>query len=630
MSAFPKRNFWEHSTVQWAVSLAAVCSFCVQAADEPATNSFYLPKSPVAAAYVLSRKSNRELIAAPRSEFVYVALLQRKGLEKKYRLEALDGLATIHKTDRLTELLVGLVELDKKGEASEPILRELIPILVQSKSAELAAKRDALEKLAGESQLALTRQIGYAGLVIADASAEKTWSSVESDQGKLADLLLSIPLVPDEKIRAPLFSKIEPLLHKAEPADVRRAAITAIASVPGHNKEIFTALAQLVREGTEIGTATASLQKIPRASWSTEEAGPLVENLSDYLKKLPVEKRAEPEGLSIFQFASDLTALLPAEKKANASKSLRALGVNVFVIRTVPEQMLYDKTLVVVEAGKPVQLILINDDAMPHNLVVILPDSLERVGNLAEKMPLEPDLEGRLYIPDVPEVVRATKLIDSGQQAKLSFNAPRTPGNYQYICTFPGHWRRMIGTLAVVKDVEAYLASHVAPKVTEWKIGDFSADIAGAGAGRNLGRGRELFTKLACATCHKLGPEGVNFGPDLSDVFKRFNNDRADVLRQILEPSLVISNLYQNVQFDLKSDDTLIGIVLKEDADSVTIQSGPSDSLIKTFKKSDIASQRPSTSSVMPLGLLNTLSKEEVFDLLAYLESGGKPHEHQH
>src|SRR6185295_3321909 len=136
--------------------------------------------------------------------------------------------------------------------------------------------------------------------------------------------------------------------------------------------------------------------------------------------------------------------------------------------------------------------------------------------------------------------------------------------------------------------------------------------------------------KLACATCHKLGSEGVNFGPDLSDVFKRFNNDRADVLRQILEPSLVISNRYQNVQFDLKSDDTLIGIVLKDDADSITIQSGPSDSLIKTFKKSDVASQRPSTSSVMPLGLLNTLSKEEVFDLLAYLESGGKPHEHQH
>ena len=49
----------------------------------------------MAAAYVLGRLSDQELIAAPRSEFVYVALLQRKGLDSKYRLEALSGLAAI-------------------------------------------------------------------------------------------------------------------------------------------------------------------------------------------------------------------------------------------------------------------------------------------------------------------------------------------------------------------------------------------------------------------------------------------------------------------------------------------------------------------------------------------------------
>jgi len=104
-------------------------------------------------------------------------------------------------------------------------------------------------------------------------------------------------------------------------------------------------------------------------------------------------------------------------------------------------------------------------------------------------MPPDLDYDGRMYVPDAPEVIRAPKLVEAGQTAKLSFNAPRTPGDYNYVCTFPGHWRRMLGTLAVVDDVEAYLATHAAPKVTEWKIDDFAADIDGAGAGRNLSRG---------------------------------------------------------------------------------------------------------------------------------------------
>ena len=61
------------------------------AEDEPPQKTF-LPKSPRAAAYVLSRLSNQELIEAPRSEFVYIALPGRKGLDRKQRVEALKGI----------------------------------------------------------------------------------------------------------------------------------------------------------------------------------------------------------------------------------------------------------------------------------------------------------------------------------------------------------------------------------------------------------------------------------------------------------------------------------------------------------------------------------------------------------
>jgi len=193
----------------------------------------------------------------------------------------------------------------------------------------------------------------------------------------------------------------------------------------------------------------------------------------------------------------------------------------------------------------------------------------------------------------------------------------------------------MVGTLAVVKDIEAYLASRAAtpePTMTEWKLEDLAPDLSKAAAGRNLASGKDSFLKLACAGCHKLGQEGINYGPDLTDVLKRYKNDRAEVLRQILEPSLVISNRYINYQFDLKHGDTVMGMIVKEEGENVTIQTGPSDALIRTIKKSDIKEKQPQASSVMPLGLLYTLSKEQIFDLLAYLESGGQvvAHEHTH
>ena len=101
------------------------------AAEEPPKKALFLPKSPVAAAYMLARLSNKELIEAPRSEFLYVALLQRAGLDRKYRLEALDGLAKARNTDTLSELIKGIADLDKKGEGIVPVLRELATLLLQ-------------------------------------------------------------------------------------------------------------------------------------------------------------------------------------------------------------------------------------------------------------------------------------------------------------------------------------------------------------------------------------------------------------------------------------------------------------------------------------------------------------------
>ncbi len=620
-----------HFLVMFA-ALACFPNRVAPQAEAPKT-AFFLPKNPIAAAYVLNRLSNKELIAAPRSESVYVALLQRKGLERKFRVEAIDGLAKVRKTDALAELIGALSGLDKKGEDSEPVLRELGGLLLQTKPADLAVKRADVGMLADSSQLALTRQIGYAALMTTDGSADKAWAEAESNSAKLTDLLMAVALLRDSGFRGALYSRVEPLLHNAEPAEVRRAAITGIVTLPGHDADTFKTLAALVKSGTERSPSVAALQRIPRKVWPKDQVEPLLESLAAYLQTVPVEHRTEPDVVSAFQFASDLAALLPAEKAKTMNKSLRAIGVSVFVIRTIPEQMLYDKSLIVAEAGKPVEIILINEDAMPHNFVIVTPGALEEIGEAAEKMTPEPDGQGRLYVPNSSKILFATRMAEPAQQVKLSFTAPQEPGDYQYVCTFPGHWRRMIGTLAVVKDVEAYLASRAAtpqPSLTEWTIDDLSPELGKVAAGRHLESGKESFTKLACAQCHKLGKEGNNYGPDLSDVFKRYQNDRVAVLRQILEPSLIISNRYVNYEFELKNGDNLLGMIMKEEGETLTVQTGPSDALVQILKKTDVKERRPQSASAMPLGLLSTLSKEQIFDLLAYLESGGNIPSHEH
>ena len=70
--------------------------------------------------------------------------------------------------------------------------------------------------------------------------------------------------------------------------------------------------------------------------------------------------------------------MLPPDQAAAARKTLRDLSVAVFVVKTVREQLRYDTPRLVVEAGKPFEIIFVNDDVMPHNLLVVKPGSQGR------------------------------------------------------------------------------------------------------------------------------------------------------------------------------------------------------------------------------------------------------------
>ena len=132
-------------------------------------------------------------------------------------------------------------------------------------------------------------------------------------------------------------------------------------------------------------------------------------------------------------------------------------------MQSVPEQMLFDVKWFAVQAGKPVQIVLVNPDAMPHNLVIGQPGSLQEIGTKGAMMPPPADPDVKPYVPDTPLVLHATRLLNAGETERLTFTAPVKPGEYVYLCTFPGHFVRMYGVMLVVADLEAWEAKPTVP-----------------------------------------------------------------------------------------------------------------------------------------------------------------------
>lgn len=123
----------------------------------------------------------------------------------------------------------------------------------------------------------------------------------------------------------------------------------------------------------------------------------------------------------------------------------------VIVLKTVKNEMKFEQTKLTAKAGTVLEIVLTNIDFMQHNLLVLKPGSMERVGAAADRLAQVPEGVGMQYVPSVPDVLFSTPLVNPDQQFSLKFRVPDIPGDYPYICSYPGHWRIMNGVLTVVK-----------------------------------------------------------------------------------------------------------------------------------------------------------------------------------
>ena len=302
--------------------------------------------------------------------------------------------------------------------------------------------------------------------------------------------------------------------------------------------------------------------------------------------------------------------------------------------------MLYDKEKIVVEAGKPVEFRFSNTDHMPHNFAIVQPGFLQEIGELAEATARDADAKARQYVPKSDKVMLASKLLDPGQKQAISFDVPSTPGIYPYVCTYPGHWRRMFGAMYVVSDLDAYKADPAEylaanpleakdelltylDRNTEWKLADLAEDVLHLEHRANsFDVGQKLFSFASCVSCHKMNDKGANIGPDLTKLDPKYSP--SDVLEHILDPSKKIDKKYQSNLFVLVSGKVITGLIVKEDDNEVHVVDNPTaPDKVRVIKKDDIEEREVSKLSIMPKGVLNKLTKEEIFDLLAFVVSKG-------
>jgi putative membrane-bound dehydrogenase-like protein len=137
-------------------------------------------------------------------------------------------------------------------------------------------------------------------------------------------------------------------------------------------------------------------------------------------------------------------------------------------------------------------------------------------------------------------------------------------------------------------------------------------------AGGDVGRGRQVFfgQKAACASCHAIGHEGGALGPDLTSI-GAIRSGR-DLLEAIVFPSASFVPGYESMRVET-ADDTITGIVAGETAEAITLRANATTEV--RIPRAQVRSVSAGAISVMPEGLDTALSREELLDLLAFLQS---------
>jgi glucose/arabinose dehydrogenase/azurin len=401
-----------------------------------------------------------ELQKLPRTPAVLTAIVRRNAATDSDRLNALAQLSKNSGEGHVGQLFE---IFGTNIESSESMAGSFARLLLWQKPAELAPHRARLADLARHSRFPELRRAAWVTGALADGSYEKVWREASASPATFADLLEGIPGLNDQSFRARAYGRVEPLLEAitVEPPEVRRGAIHAAASMNYQPATVFRLLTALIQKGELAPDAARGLRLLPRKTWPAAEAAAAARGLQAWSRTIPSGARTSQDYIETVQLAAELGGYLPPGEMAAFQEDLASRQVPVFVIRTVREQMRYDTPRLVVAPNQAVEIRFENVDFMPHNLVIVKPGTREKVGLATAKMrPDELDEQGREFMADRKDILAATHLLEPGHKEALKFTTPETAGDYEFVCTYPGHYQIMRGYFVVTKDAGTYVMAH--------------------------------------------------------------------------------------------------------------------------------------------------------------------------
>jgi putative heme-binding domain-containing protein len=158
----------------------------------------------------------------------------------------------------------------------------------------------------------------------------------------------------------------------------------------------------------------------------------------------------------------------------------------------------------------------------------------------------------------------------------------------------------------------------------QWTLAELLPAMADLGPGRDWMKGGQVFEQAGCGLCHAMSTywQGNGLAPDLTGVASKLGRDM--ILQSILEPSATLNGQYYHTQFTLKDGSVVRGTVVDAVGDRLVVAPVMMvpDVTIQ-IAKADIKTEAPSPVSPMPAGLLNVFTREQVLDLMAFLDAGG-------
>jgi len=183
--------------------------------------------------------------------------------------------------------------------------------------------------------------------------------------------------------------------------------------------------------------------------------------------------------------------------------------------------------------------------------------------------------------------------------------------------------RRAVRTRAKIKELEvARLTVHRTPRHIYAQViaAEGGKVLATASTAQgDIAKGRSVFERAesSCVLCHRIGDKGADFGPGLGEIGAKLPKEQ--IYENIINPSAGLSMGFETTQLTLKDGSTALGIVRSDTRNEVVL--ALPGGATNRFEKGQIAKREKLTTSMMPSGLNQLLSQDDLVNLVEYLAS---------